>query len=324
VLAASLGLVAGLVLERAAMRRERRRPDPAAADDFSLPSDVRHQTLPVSDGGRLHVVERGPLGGRPLVLLHGVALSAALWHYQLTDLANRFRVLAVEHRGHGLSLAGDAGFTIGRLGQDLAELLDALDLRDAVLVGHSMGGMIVLRFAVDHPGVVEARVAGSVLVSSLASTEGRIPWWHTVSVAAAPAASQAIRWAGRLPGGYLPSTDLSYLIARMGLGARPSPTHVELTRAMTAATSPAVLADLWVETERFDVRRELRSVGMPTLVVAGTRDNITPLVNAEEIVRYLPGSSLVRLPGSGHMPMLERRQEFNELVTSFADGLGRS
>jgi pimeloyl-ACP methyl ester carboxylesterase len=321
VVAASLGMVAGLVLERAAMRRERRRPDPAVADDFKLPDDVRHGTVPVSDGGRLHVVERGPATGRPLVLLHGVALSAALWHYQLTDLANRFRVLAVEHRGHGLSLAGDAGFSIGRLAQDLAELLEALDLGDAVLVGHSMGGMTVLQFAVDHPGVLGERVAGSVLASSLASTEGRIPWWHTVSVAAAPATGRAIRLAGRLPGGYLPSTDLSYLIARMGLGARPSPTHVELTRAMTAATSAAVLADLWVETERFDVRRQLRSVDMPTLVVAGTRDNITPLANAEEIVRNLRGSSLVKLRGSGHLPMLERREEFNSLVVDFAEGL---
>jgi 3-oxoadipate enol-lactonase len=107
----------------------------------------------------------------------------------------------------------------------------------------------------------------------------------------------------------------------MGLGARPSPTHVELTRAMTAATSAAVLADLWVETERFDVRRQLRSVDMPTLVVAGTRDNITPLANAEEIVHNLRGSSLVKLRGSGHLPMLERREEFNSLVVDFADGL---
>jgi pimeloyl-ACP methyl ester carboxylesterase len=184
-----------------------------------------------------------------------------------------------------------------------------------------MGGMMVLRFAVDYPGMLRSRVAGAVLTSTLASTQGRLQWWHAFATATAPAASRALRLAGRLPGGHLPSTDLSYLVARVGLGARPSPTHVELTRAMTGATPVSIVAELWVDIERFDVRRALRDETLPAVVVVGTRDNITPMVNAEVIVRNLPGSTLVRLPGAGHMPMLERRHAFNDVVSAFVDSL---
>lgn len=318
-LAFLLGAGLGLSAETRLMRRERGRSDAAAADDFSPIPDARHSAIGMSDGGELHVVERG--AGRPLVLLHGVTLSAVTWHYQLQDLAARFRVIAVDHRGHGRSVAGEDGHTIERLGRDLAELLVAMDLRDAVLVGHSMGGMTVLQFALDHPDLLAERVAGTVLVSSLASTEGAFPAWHTVSTVVAPASAFGLRAAAHLPGGYLPSSDLSYLITRAGLGRAPSPTHVELTRAMTAATPVAVLAELWVEIARFEVRERLRHVDMRCLVVVGTRDMVTPVSNAHEIVRHLPGAELVKVRGGGHMLMLERRRELNELIEKFAAGL---
>jgi pimeloyl-ACP methyl ester carboxylesterase len=314
--AAAGGVALGLWGEDRAMGRERARADRAADDDFSPLPDARHREVEVSDGGCLHVVERGE--GRPVVFLHGVTLSAVAWHYQFVDLAARFRVIAVDHRGHGRSQAGTDGHTIKRLGDDIAELLAALDLRDAILVGHSMGGMAILQFALDHPELVEERVAGSVLVATLASTEGSVPAWHTISTALAPVTAFGLRCAGRLPGGYLPSTDVSYLVARASLGQRPSPTHVELTRAMTAATSVDVLAELWVEIARFDVRDALDGLRLPALVVVGSRDVITPLSNARDIVRRLPGAELKVLPGAGHMLMLGRRHELNELIEKFA------
>jgi pimeloyl-ACP methyl ester carboxylesterase len=313
------GLAVGLWGEQALMHRERSRPDRAAADDFSPLADARHQVIEVSDGGRLHVVERGE--GRPLVFLHGVSLSAVTWHYQLLDLATRFRTVAVDFRGHGRSETGHDGHTLERVGHDLAELLVALDLHDAVLVGHSMGGLTVFEFLVDHAEVVAERVAGAVLVSSLASTEGNVHAWHILSTMLAPVSAWGLRAAGRLPGGYLPSTDLSYLIARAGFGRAPSPTHVELTRAMTAATSTSVLADFTVEIARAELRDRLAEVTLPVLVVAGSRDVVTPMSNAREIVRNLPGAELKVLRGGGHMLMLERRKELNELIEKFAAGL---
>jgi pimeloyl-ACP methyl ester carboxylesterase len=313
------GLAVGLWGEQVLMRRERARPDAAAQDDFSPLADALHRVVETGDGGRLHVVERGQ--GRPLVLLHGVSLSAATWRYQLADLADHFRVIAVDQRGHGQSEPGDGGLSLVRLADDVAELLAALDLRDAVLVGHSMGGLVALQFLIDHADAAAERVAGAVLLSSLASTEGKVHAWHLVSTMLAPVNAMFLRAVGRLPGGYMPSTDLSYLIARGTFGRAPSPTHVDLTRAMTAATDAGVLAEFTVEIARAELRHRLRRVAVPVWVVAGSRDMVTPMVNAKEIVRHLPGAELKVLRGGGHMLMLERRREVAELLEKFAAGL---
>jgi pimeloyl-ACP methyl ester carboxylesterase len=315
--AVALGAAAGYGAERAVMRLERGRPDVAAAHDFSPLPDTLHHTVHTDDGGHIHVVERGE--GRPVLLLHGVTLSAVTWHYQLLDLAGELRVLAMDHRGHGRSIAGEGGYPLERLGQDVRAVLEELDLRDAVLAGHSMGGMVLQRFLVDHPEVVAERVRAVALIGTLAHAGLPLPGWELLAAVATPAAARGLRLAGRLPGGYVPSTDLSYLITRLGLGRSPSPTHVELTRAMVAATPADVLADLWTGIMGWDVREELHSVVVERAIVAvGTKDRICPPRDAKEIAAHLRGAELRSFPGAGHQLMLERRDEVDGILRELA------
>ncbi len=134
---------------------------------FDLPEDVEHRDVPTHDGGSVHVVEHG--SGRPLVLLHGVTLAAEVWAPIMHLVGDRFRVIALDVRGHGRSVVGDDG--IGRVpaAHDLATVLDALDVRDAVVMGHSMGGMILGRFCGDFPEVLRHRVAGLVFMDTVVS-----------------------------------------------------------------------------------------------------------------------------------------------------------
>src|SRR3954471_14304993 len=224
------------------MRRERARLDPAAGDEFRPPAGATHHTLTMDDGGAVHVVEHG--SGPPLVLLHGVTLTYEVWNYQLHDLADRFRVIAVDQRGHGKSTAGQEGLAVPRLGADLAAVLTALDLTDAIVVGHSMGGMVLLQFAVDIPEVVRRRVAGMVLLSTTSRGAPQLALAPALAKAILPVSRRGIPLAARFPGGLLPSNDLSYLFMRIGFGRRPSPTHVDLTRTIEAAMSPHSLATL--------------------------------------------------------------------------------
>jgi len=316
-LAAAAGLVAGYAAERAVLARERDRPDPHRHGDFTVPADARRLHVATDDGGRLHAVERGR--GRPLVLLHGVTLSGVAWHFQLLDLADRFRVLVVDHRGHGRSEAGSDRSSLGRLARDLRAVLVDLDLRDALVVGHSMGGMVLGRFCADHPAVLDERVAGLGFVSTAANFAFAVPGWQALVAATTPVAARGMRLSGRLPGGYLPANDLSYLLARVGFGPRPSPRLVELGRLMSAATPPAVLAELWPDIVGLDLRAELRSVDLPATVVVGTADRLTPPRRARELATCLPGAELTVLEGAGHMAMLERRQEVNAALVRLAD-----
>ena len=311
--------VAGYALERAVSGRARRRPDPAADDDLSPLDDARHAMLATDDGGSLHVVERG--SGPPLVLLHGVTLSAVAWHYQLVDLADRFRVIALDHRGHGRSEAGEGGYSPARLAADVVGALTALDLDDAVVVGHSMGGMVAMQLAVDHADVVAQRVRGLVLLSTTANPGARVPGWATLVKVTAPAARRGLRATSRLPGGFFASSDLAYALTRVGFGRKALHTHVELNRLMLASHSPLVLSEVWDGLVGFDLRRRLPEIDVPTLVIGGSRDNITPLHHSRQLAAGIPGAHLEVFEGGGHMLMLERRRELNDTLERWAKDL---
>ena len=315
--AVGAGVAAGYGLERAAMRRLRPVAGRGPATEFDPPADCVHRHVATKDGGELHVLERGT--GRPIVLLHGVTLSTVSWHYQILDLAKDHRVLAVDTRGHGDSKPGDDTWGIEGLATDLVQLLETLDLRDVVLVGHSMGGMAALQLAVDHPDVMAERVAGLVLMSTSAGPMSRLVGFKALTRLVTPPARHGLRLAGRIPGGIFPSNDLSYLVFRLGHGHGTDPAHVELNRAMTAATPLHVLAELLTGILSFDVRDRLDRVKVPVLVIGGTRDVLTPAYTARALAGALPDAELVLLPGAGHMVMLERHEEVTGLIRRFSD-----
>ena len=313
------GIVAGYAAERVLLGRVHPRvvPDPSA---FEPPADAVHREVSLSDGGSLHLVERGH--GRPLVLLHGITLSALTWHYQLQDLADRFRVIAVDHRGHGTSRAGDGGWELARLALDVRELLEDLDLRDAIVVGHSMGGMVTMQFALDHAEVRRERVAGLVLMSTSGTPVHRLAAWKALTDVVTPSVKRGLALGDRLPGGMFPASDLSYLVFRVGMGKGASPEHVELNRVMTASTPVSVWSELMSGVVGFDVSDRFHEIDAPTLVLVGTRDLLTPPAAARSLVAGLPSARpLVAYPGAGHMLMLERRHEVAEGLVRFAASL---
>jgi pimeloyl-ACP methyl ester carboxylesterase len=264
------------------------------------------------------VVERG--AGRPLVLLHGITLSALTWHYQVDDLADRFRVIVLDQRGHGQSGQGDDDTTVERLAADLAAVLDTLDLHDAVLVGHSMGGMVTMQLLCQSSDVVDARVAGVVLVATAAG--GIAPAFAgAVARTTTPVTRRGATWLARRQGSWMPANDLSWALTRLTLGKGAAPSHVELTRTMVAATPYDVVSDLTLSLLGFDVRDRLGGASVPALIIVGSHDVLTPVRQAKAIARALPHADLIVLPGCGHMVMLERRAELDEAIGDFADKL---
>lgn len=150
--AAGAGVAGGLVVERLWVRRARRRSDPGRSAGLERVVALPPRTIVTSDGAELAVIERGH--GRPVVLVHGVVLSSLCWHRQLEDLGGEARVIAYDQRGHGESTSGRQGLTLDRLADDLFEVLERLDVRGAVLVGHSLGGMVAMRLLARHPDLV--------------------------------------------------------------------------------------------------------------------------------------------------------------------------
>jgi pimeloyl-ACP methyl ester carboxylesterase len=338
--------VGGWALQHRAVSRSAATVEEMAAEGLTMPDDLRHHFVDVDDGGRIHVVERGQ--GPALVLLHGFMLSSGIWVHQLRDLADHHRVIAVDLRGHGQSVPGSDGFGdarpsgpagpadvadvgdasvgaaahgpagIRRLAADVRIVLEALDLEQAVVVGHSMGGMVGLQLLVDLPVDERRRVAGLVLVSTTAGPFTTVPGWNGLATVTGPVTARAALLAERWGVKALPSRDLRWWVVRMGFGAEAPPVQVRFVEAMHVATPSSTLAGLLGSLARFDLSGELGSFDVPVLVVVGTHDRLTAPRHARHLADALPAAELVELPRCGHMPMLERRHEFSRLLDEFS------
>jgi non-heme chloroperoxidase len=313
--AAAAGMLAGgaWALERTLARRTRSRPDPDSGSDFALPPGSVH-SIPSHDGGTIATLEYGE--GPTIVLSHGVTLSNRTWVKQFQALPEAgFRVVAFDHRGHGGSRAGSSGHSIDNLADDVRTVIDALGVSDAVFVGHSMGGIAVQAYVTRHPHHAAEHLRGIVLLSTL----------YRVRISEMRRLQQLIRLVSdKTPdlGSVLRRRDLGLVLARIGFGADPQPSHVELTRQMiaecaadTSRLAPRALLSL-------DLTAALPTITLPTLVVCGTSDVITPPSESRRIAELIPGARLELFPKAGHMLMLERATALDSLIVDFAREVG--
>ena len=307
-------LLAASDRRRAGVDRER---VARAMEYLAEPVGTRHHQFASADGGQLHAVEHGRLDAKPIVLLHGVNLAAALYNHALVDLGDRFRVIALDWRGHGRSRPGRDGYGVGQLGSDVATLLEHFDLTDAVVLGHSMGGMGLGRFAVDHPGVRSSRVSGLVFCDTAAFDVGHLPRiLRSLQTQLASLGARHPELIGRVQ--QAPRGDLAYAANRYVFGKNPDPLAVEQHRLMVDAMSPLAMSSSLLPLLSHDLRSSLPSVTTPSLVMVGSDDPLTPPSQAEDLLRLLPNARLHTFPDVGHVPMLECRDEFARVLSSFA------
>jgi pimeloyl-ACP methyl ester carboxylesterase len=308
------GVAAGLVgaayaSERAVVARIRHGDDPDVGSPL-VPHFDEARVIDTHDGGALYTISRGH--GSPIVFAHGVTLTSRVWAKQFDSMPEAgFRAVAFDSPGHGESRIGDRGHSVDNLADDFRTVLEVLDLHDAVLVGHSMGGMAAQAFAIRHPDVVRDRVKGFVLMSTAAR--------NLVSDA------RRVRGAVERIGGLTPDLavfmrqrNLGFLLARVGFGNDPFASHVEATREMLASVSRETLRDAGRALLTLDVTEGLPSITTPCLVMVGTADALTPPRDSRQIAELLPNARLVEFPGAGHMLMYERTQEVDELIVEFA------
>lgn len=320
--AGTVALTAARVGVRRAALATKTRTDPELDPLLQMPSDVVHHYVEVADGGRVHVVERG--SGRPLLLIHGVGLQSGIWAPLFHQLADRFRLLAIDVRGHGSSQAGSDGYGRDVAARDLAAVLEHFDLRDAVVAGHSMGGMILMQLIGSAPDLVADRVAGVVFVDTAAYrvVPGfALPLVNRVGPRVADRAERAGRAGRPLPSRKTPGSDLSWLTARMAFGTAPSAAAVALARQFTEETPREVATASFVDLCGHDARVALSGYTGLALILVGSLDTATPVWAARRIARLLPQARLEVIRGAGHLPMMERPSEVSRAIEEFVAGL---
>lgn len=300
-----------------------RRAAYAAAMDRLLAAPAGGRTVPVAGAGGdpLHVEVHGPVDGVPIVLSHGWACSTRMWNPQVGELASRHRVICYDQRGHGSTPVGTAPATLDTLADDLAAVVRAAVApgERAVVVGHSMGGMTVNAWAARHPDDVPAYARGVLLASTavdrLLPDFGVLPLPERV-----PGALAVGRVAMAVPVSamLLPARGFHY--ASMGTGATAA--QIDFCRGIVNACRARDRGRWGSAMARLDVRAGLDKLTVPTTVVVGTADRLTPPVHSERMADVLAGTGRlernVELDGIGHMSSVEAPFEFNAQIRHLA------
>lgn len=293
--------------------------------DFTLMQTDRASIVITEDGLLLNVREVGPPDAPlTIVFAHGFCLHMGAWHFQRIDMeriyGDRIRMIFYDQRGHGQSGMPKAeSCTIPQLGRDLAAVIKqkAPD-GQLILVGHSMGGMTVLAFARQFPEVVRHRVIGVGLIATAASGLSSAGIARILDTPAVKAARLAVMAA---PAVVQQSRDairpiLSPILKVTSFGDRKiTPEVARFSEQMTNDTNLYTMVNFLEALVEHDESLALPILKpLPTLVVCGDGDMVTPFRNSVAMAEALPHTELLRVPKAGHMVELEQPQVVSEAL----------
>jgi pimeloyl-ACP methyl ester carboxylesterase len=238
--------------------------------------------------------------GQALLLVHAFPLSSAMWVRQIAALAPRCRVLAPDLRGFGETARGGAATGLDQMADDLAALLDHLAIERATVAGLSMGGYITFALWRRH----RARIAGLILADTRAGADSA-------------EAKQAREENARLVEGAGPSPLADQMLPKLLAPSATTPVCDEVRGIIVNNDRAGVAAALRAMAARPDSTPLLSAIDVPTLVVVGSEDALTPPKEAHLLHDGIAGSRLVEIPGAGHLSNMENPEVFNNALAEF-------
>jgi non-heme chloroperoxidase len=264
---------------------------------------IKSITLP--ERVRLQYIAQGDPAGLPVVLLHGITDSWHSYEPVLPHLTRSLRAYAITQRGHGDAERPATGYRLQDFAADVAAFMDALAIKQAVIVGHSMGSLVAQRFALDYP----ARTLGLALIGSwrkINDNPSVQEFWEIVSQLNDPIDPDFVR-----------EFQQSTL-------AKPVPetffeTVVQESLKVPARVWRAALKGLLEN----DAARGLVKIKAPTLIVWGDQDAFCTRGDQDDLAATIAGAQLVIYPGSGHSPQWEEPERFAADLAAFCETLVR-
>ncbi|HEX8372469.1 MAG TPA: alpha/beta hydrolase [Chthoniobacterales bacterium] len=288
---------------------------------------AHEQRIRRPDGSELLVKSYGPLEAPPLVMTHGWGLNSDEWFHAHRELAGDFRLIVWDEPGLGGSKGPDNNdFSLEKLANDLRAVLEVAGSQPTVLIGHSIGGMIILTFCRLFPQDLGSRVSGLVLTHTT----------HTNPVRTTSGAAffTAIEKPILVPLMYL-TIGLSPLIRLMNImsylngsshvmnmlssfAGTESWEQIDFGAHFQAKASPGVLARGMLGMMRYDATATLKTIALPTLVVAGDRDNTCKPEASERMHREILGADKITLTPARHLGLIEHHARYAEAVRKLA------
>ena len=256
----------------------------------------------VTKDGRFSYEAAGHPASQPLVFLHGIGGAARAWRNQLDFFGGRYQAIAWDMPGYGGSVPLPA-VSIATLAGALRDFLRQVGATNPVLVGHSIGGMIVQQLLSDSPDI-----AGAVVLAQTSPAFGKADGdWQKTFIEAR---------LGPLDRGET-MVSLAPSLVKELVGEDPDTKGIELARDCMAAVPDTTYRATMLALMGFDLRNALKNIAVPTLVLSGSKDNNAPAPMMAKMATYIPGAEYVELAGVGHLANLERPDAFNVALDQF-------
>ncbi|MYG40945.1 MAG: alpha/beta fold hydrolase [Nitrospira sp. SB0677_bin_15] len=248
--------------------------------------------------------------GLPVVFLHAFPLNRTMWASQVAALSDRYRVVTIDLRGHGESDAPMWRYTLDQFAEDVSGLLENLGITRATFVGLSMGGYILFALYRTHPELFHALVLADTRATA-DTPDARTARFSMAQIAYRRGAS---------------------VIADLMLPKLLSPAACEhradlqdqLRTIIAGNQVSGIVGDLMAMEERPDSTPLLRTISVPTLVIAGEEDLASPPEEVESMAARIPGATFVRIPQAGHLSNMENSSAFNKAILSFLTSVENS
>ncbi|UPJ63763.1 alpha/beta fold hydrolase [Bradyrhizobium sp. 191] len=236
--------------------------------------------------------------GAPLVFVHGFTTTAEFWREQIEAFSVRHQMIRINLPGHGCSpRPEDRNYTIEAFVEDVLEVYRALAIDPAVLIGLSMGGTVAQTFALSYPERVKALVLVGATPHGLGSDVNVDNVLKAIEDLGVVTASQTV--------------------IERSFGSAASRALIDFAKKEVAQTPAFVARQAIASLNASDSRAKLGDIRVPTLVIVGEEDIITPPKESQILAQGIPNSRLYNIPAAGHFPMLEQPNTFNQLLGEF-------
>ena len=255
-----------------------------------------------TEDGRFAYEAGGDAIRTPLVFLHGIGGAARAWRGQVTAFSDRCRAIAWDMPGYGCSTPLES-VSIATLADALQNFLQQIGAKKPVLVGHSIGGMIVQQWLTKYP-----HEAAAVILAQTSPAFGKADGdWQKQFIEAR---------LGPLDRGET-MKSLAPALVRELVGNDPDAGGMELARDCMASVPEASYRAMMLALLGFDQRKALANISIPTLVLSGSKDKNAPAPMMAKMATYIPASTYVELEGAGHLVNLERPKAFDAALDQF-------
>jgi 3-oxoadipate enol-lactonase len=234
--------------------------------------------------------------GEPIIFSHGWMCDCSIWNSQIEFFSKKYyKEIAYDQRGHGKSDKPQTDYSIETLSNDLYSLAQELNLEKVTLVGHSMGGMTALTFALNHPNKVSKLVL--VGTSARMTLSGYIQLWIMLHIFSYESFVRGM-------------IDFQYY--------QPSEQVKKKELERTMKTPKFAAYECFTEFMRnYDIRDRVYKIEVPTLIIVGEKDKATPVEMSQYLNREIKGSKLQIIPDSRHMVMVDKPNELNGIIEEF-------